>query len=194
MSQRRIQRQREIHTAACRLVLEHGFDGFTMDDLAEAVGVSRRTLFNHMKDKASAVLGLEDDLVHDAIEAFMAGGPSGHLVADVFHLVNQLSEDLEADDPDLAERHRLREAAIRADSKVLRLTEQFFVEIFDEMVAAICTRERWPADDLRARTLCTTMLGLVKVSFDEILAGRADSFHHAFDNVSRAHFQLVALH
>ena len=69
---RRIARQQEIHAAACRLVVERGYYGFTMDDLAGAVGVSRRTLFNHVPDKASAVLGGEEGRVHGAVGEFIA--------------------------------------------------------------------------------------------------------------------------
>ena len=36
-----VQRARELTD-------RHGLDGFTMDDLAEAAGVSRRTLFNYV--------------------------------------------------------------------------------------------------------------------------------------------------
>lgn len=57
---RRIARQQEIHAADCRLVVERGYDGFTMDDLAGAVGVSRRTLFNHDPDKALVRVAMDE--------------------------------------------------------------------------------------------------------------------------------------
>ena len=53
-------RQRMLHRitlTAQRLTDERGLDGFTMDDLAEAVDVSRRTLFNYFPGKVDAVLG-----------------------------------------------------------------------------------------------------------------------------------------
>ena len=49
----------KIRVAALNLVIENGYDGFTMEELAHEVGVSRRTLFNYIKDKESAVLGPE---------------------------------------------------------------------------------------------------------------------------------------
>lgn len=173
-------------------MLDRGFDGFTMDDLAQAVGVSRRTLFNRVKDKASAVLGVEDAPVHAAIETFLAGGPTGRLAADAVHVVATVSTSLEGEDPDLVEQHQLREAAIAADAKVRRLTEEQFQRIFDELVGAVCVREHWPADDLRARTLGVTLLGMVRLAVDEISAGRADSFHAAFARVTDAHQQVLA--
>lgn len=46
-----------IVRSARRLADQHGVDGFTLDDLAEAAGVSRRTLFNYFPTKYDAVLG-----------------------------------------------------------------------------------------------------------------------------------------
>ena len=52
------------HISACSQLLadERGFDGFTMEDLADAAGVSRRTLFNYFPGKADAVLGEAHDV------------------------------------------------------------------------------------------------------------------------------------
>ena len=44
--------------AAQRLAVDCGYAGFTVEDLARAVGVSRRTLFNHVSSKEEAVLGM----------------------------------------------------------------------------------------------------------------------------------------
>ena len=48
---------RRIVLCAQELTLEHGLDGFTMDDLAQRAEVSRRTLFNYFPSKDDAVLG-----------------------------------------------------------------------------------------------------------------------------------------
>ncbi len=44
-----------IAVAAVALFARHGFDGVTMDDVAAASGVSRRTLFRHFASKADLV-------------------------------------------------------------------------------------------------------------------------------------------
>ena len=51
---RRIARQQEIHAAACRLVVERGYDGFTMDDLAGAVGATLMALVRVAMDEVAA--------------------------------------------------------------------------------------------------------------------------------------------
>lgn len=64
--------------AAREWTAERGLAGFTVDELCEHVGVSRRTFFNHFAKKEHAVLGIRiKDEAHDAvIEAFLAStGP-----------------------------------------------------------------------------------------------------------------------
>ena len=79
---RAMRRLVEIQEAAATLVIERGYDGFTMDELAERVGVSRRTLFNHVPDKASAVLGPfdENNPRPGALELFLEKQPHGRRV------------------------------------------------------------------------------------------------------------------
>lgn len=47
--------RRAIVDAAARLARERGISGFTVNDLAEAAGVSRRTIFNHFTGVEEAV-------------------------------------------------------------------------------------------------------------------------------------------
>src|SRR5262245_25184889 len=74
---------RRITVFAQRLTDERGFDGFTMDDLAGAAGLSRRTLFNYFPSKADAVLGAGPELDDEFIQEFRVGGPTGDLVEDL---------------------------------------------------------------------------------------------------------------
>jgi AcrR family transcriptional regulator len=70
------QREQEILDAARRLLAERGYDEMTMDELAEAVGISKPTLYQHFKSKddlianvvMSALTTLEQHL-HEATEA-----------------------------------------------------------------------------------------------------------------------------
>lgn len=49
--------QAEIGEAAMRLFLESGFDAVTMDQIARAAGISRRSLFRYFGTKEDIVLG-----------------------------------------------------------------------------------------------------------------------------------------
>src|SRR3954462_3338186 len=84
--QKRWQTSHRITLCALRLTDEHGLDGFTMEDLAEAADVSRRTLFNYFPRKADAVLGEMPDIAEAALAAFRSGGPHGNLIDDLTEL------------------------------------------------------------------------------------------------------------
>lgn len=58
-----------IENAATSLVLEHGFDVVTVDEICAAAEVSKRTFFNYVPSKEAAVIGLTPEEVPDADRA-----------------------------------------------------------------------------------------------------------------------------
>ncbi|MEU8636065.1 TetR/AcrR family transcriptional regulator [Amycolatopsis sp. NPDC048633] len=48
--------RQSLHEAALRLAMERGLDGVTVEDIADAVGVSRRTFSNYFTNKEDAIL------------------------------------------------------------------------------------------------------------------------------------------
>lgn len=66
---------------ARKLTAAHGLSGFTIEDVCEPVGISRRTFFNYFPSKEAAVVGSPPDtLESEAMQRFMAAGiPDGTL-------------------------------------------------------------------------------------------------------------------
>ncbi|MFN2320368.1 MAG: TetR/AcrR family transcriptional regulator [Dermatophilaceae bacterium] len=155
------------------MTVEHGYDGFTMDDLADRVGVSRRTLFNVVPDKESAVLGLAPDF--DASEEgarFREGGPSGELVPDLLVMFEVAMARLSGTDAESASQtatdRLLYTEALAADPKVLAMARARAARHTQEVAELIATREDWATEDLRARALSAALGALIRVSFDEV--------------------------
>ena len=163
----RRRRQTTIQRAACHLVLERGYDGFTMTELAQAVGVSRRTLFNSVPDKESAVLGCADPEDSLAADVFRRGGPTGKLTEDFVQTVSSLLTEDFGTTPAAAMHHQLVQRAIASDPKLLSLALERFEAMATLLASLLSEREGWEADDLRARTFAATFMALVKVCFDE---------------------------
>ena len=71
--QKRIATKRALQVALMRLALERGFDNVTVEEVAQAAGVSPRTFFNYFPSKPAAVLGLPEEVFGpDAVERFRA--------------------------------------------------------------------------------------------------------------------------
>lgn len=84
-ARRRIQTRTEIHQAAVELVLQRGFTEVTVEDIAQASGVSPRTFFNYFPTKQEAIFPGPPELDPENIEQFVAG--TGPLLSDLRTLV-----------------------------------------------------------------------------------------------------------
>lgn len=72
---RKSETTRSLVAEARRLFSLHGLSGFTVEELCDAVGVSRRTFFNYFASKDDAVIGVAIRDTEDELDdAFVAGG------------------------------------------------------------------------------------------------------------------------
>lgn len=158
---------KRISTAAVQLCAERGFDGFTMDDLADQVGVSRRTLFNHVPSKLEAVLGPPPELTEEAVEIFIAGGPHGVLIEDLGEVVIAVS----APDDETSDDWRLRRTVLM-DPRVQRGAHTRIAGVTTSLMAILEQRGGTRSDDTTARLV----LGVLLVAFDmavtDVIEGR----------------------
>lgn len=75
---RKAETARGLKDAARRLTIERGLHGYTIEELCDEVGVSRRTFFNYFASKENAVIGVPVDADESgAAERFAASGARG---------------------------------------------------------------------------------------------------------------------
>ncbi|MDN4161240.1 TetR/AcrR family transcriptional regulator [Nocardioides abyssi] len=154
-----------ISDSAQRLVEQHGLDGFTMEDLAAAADVSRRTLFNYFPSKLDAVLGNVPEIPADVRAAFVAGGPHGVLVDDLAVLARSILDS-----------HRVHRDQVRRLQHILQVTPRLLIAVharFEEVCADIAAlvAQRDPClGGVRARLL----VRLLVTVFDSVMAAYAD--------------------
>jgi AcrR family transcriptional regulator len=63
---KRLMRQ-QLSDTATQMFLEHGFDGVRVSDIAEACGVSQKTVFNYFPTKESLILDPEPQIAAAAL-------------------------------------------------------------------------------------------------------------------------------
>ncbi|MFD1847186.1 TetR/AcrR family transcriptional regulator [Arthrobacter flavus] len=136
-----------ICTTARQLTTDKGLSGFTVEELCEQVGVSRRTFFNYFPSKEDAVLGQSDDhRPDDLIEDFLASAGTLPLLEALVEFAAAAGGRLAITREEFAQLHA-----------VIQREPQLLVKLFGdsavkqkEFAALIARRENLAADDPRA--------------------------------------------
>lgn len=175
--------------AAGLLTLERGFDGWTMDELAEASEVSRRTLFNYCPTKVDAVLGPGPDLSADLLAEFVGGGPTGVLIEDCRVLARQVLAEEPYDRQQMLQHRR----AVLSSPRLLLAVHERFEDVIGEVSEHILAREGRDFGADRAALLVRLLVTL----FDSCLGGLADlpddrPIAEAFDEALQAARELFS--
>lgn len=168
---------RRLQRCALEMTIARGFDGWTMDDLAHAAEVSRRTVFNYFPGKAEVILGPEPD--HDPAKGdlFRAGGPTGDLLEDVLVLAREATEE-KAEDAALLPAVR---QAILADGRLLGLVHQRFEAMTALLTEAIVEREGADFPATRARLMSRLLLTFLDDAIDRAGADTGHAFPDLID-------------
>jgi AcrR family transcriptional regulator len=154
-----------ISACAQALTEARGLDGFTMDDLAAAADVSRRTLFNYFPGKTDAVLGAVPELPADLEAAFAAGGPSGELIEDLGVLARRIIDDQDLDREMLRRGRRL----LTSEPRLLLATHERFESLISDFAVLLETREGTAIDPRRARLVVRLLVTLFDVALPGFL-------------------------
>lgn len=174
----------KIRVAALNLVIENGYDGFTMEELAHKVGVSRRTLFNYIKDKESAVLGPEmSEEVENQLQNFAAGLPTGSLREDS-EIIAMAEFNRAVGDEFFPEISQLTAQALAKDTKLRALYCQRNGRIIQRVRQAVQAREGWKSSDPRLTPTVNIIYIQFLTAFETFVETRggtslADAFRNA---------------
>lgn len=162
---RRRETERRIRDRALELTDARGLDGWTMEDLAEASDVSRRTLFNYVSGKVDAVLGAGEELHTGAVEVFAAGGPTGRLIDDCVALAEAILAEETFDAEQVATRRRV----LTTSPRLLVAVHERFELIMAELVDHILRREGPSFGRDRARLLVRLFVSVFDAALHQFL-------------------------
>jgi AcrR family transcriptional regulator len=167
-----------ITDAARALTAAHGVSGFTVEQLCEEVGISRRTFFNYFPGKEDAILGDPTDSIPEALaKAFVEGGrkfapvpQSGALTPtlldDFIELAAAMTERLAMSRKELL---RLQQA-ISSEPKLMAKATHGTRQAQDAFAQLLAARERLLPEDRRIRLAVSLLSAVVERAGAEFFA------------------------
>ncbi len=148
---------RSIRAAATALVEEHGFTAVTVDDIAAAAGISRRTFFNYFPTKAS-VLFDPDPSVAAHLTAALAASP---LSDDPWTALRSIFRAFVVEDYSEALPVRRRLMSERPELVAYQRDMHQYIEVALEH----WSRRRFPDDTLHAQLLARSATAALTAAF-----------------------------
>ncbi|MGF9664281.1 TetR family transcriptional regulator [Arthrobacter crystallopoietes] len=167
-----------ITDAARALTAAHGVSGFTVEQLCEEVGISRRTFFNYFPGKEDAILGDPTDSIPESLaKAFVEGGrkfapapQSGALTPtlldDFIELAAAMTERLAMSRKELL---RLQQA-ISSEPKLMAKATHGTRQAQDAFAQLLAARERLLPEDRRIRLAVSLLSAVVERAGAEFFA------------------------
>jgi len=162
---KREQTRARIQTEAMSLFLERGFEATTLDDIAAAAEVSRRSLFHYFASKEEIVFSTKADFPGLIVEAI------GRRPVD-----EPLLDMVENALVDLAQRYvsepARRLARLIHDTPALSAGDQAKYEKVEHVLAkALADRKGRPETDIDCRVTASAAIAILKLSTHAWLAG-----------------------
>ncbi len=196
LSKRMLKTRLSITRTARALTAELGYNGFTIEQLCEQVGISRRTFFNYFPGKLDAIFGhSSDDMPEGALERFIAARPEGitgispTLLADTVALV---LEQLTFDEQAIVCTHGMFKVAHR-EPELLQRMMQMGPKKEQEFLDLLSQREGVPADHPMFHFLAHAMRFCCMKAIDNYVAhAGAKSLADEFITVLTAAKELFA--
>jgi len=148
-----------------RLTAERGLAGFTIEEVCDAVDVSRRTFFNYFASKEDAVIGANpDEEFRRFTEEFLATGAGGwpEVLNDLIALT---VEHIESEDMDPREHTDLM-AALEREPRLLARFIGMSRDRDRQFRGLIATRQGVGDDDRRVVAIVSILGSLMKSTAD----------------------------
>jgi mycofactocin system transcriptional regulator len=156
----------ELEAVAMRLFSTAGFDATTVEDIAAAAGIGRRTFFRYFASKNDVVWGRFDEGLAE-FRAALAAAPAGEPLGDVLRLAivafNALS-------PDQVAVHRQRMSLILSVPSLQAHSTLMYAEWRRVVADFVAARTDTDPGDLAPRLAGHLMLGAAVAAYEQWLS------------------------
>ncbi|MBM7365768.1 mycofactocin system transcriptional regulator [Gordonia hydrophobica] len=154
-----------LSSVAIELFTAHGFDETSVDDIAAAAGIARRTLFRYYPSKNSIAWGEFDDHLdglRDLLRATPADTPLGVTLRDALIAFNTV--------PDSERVHHRQRMSLLLGVPALQAHSMIMYADWRRVVADYCaTRLDVPAESHLPQTVAWLTLGTALAAYDQWL-------------------------
>lgn len=155
--QKREETRRRLMREGQRLFAQQGFDRTSVDEIAAAAGVSRRTFFHYFDSKEDVVLSRHDDFERALMEAIRTAPPQAPLLQVAEQAVIAAFAMFDADEVELLDQ-------LKRDTPALRARDHGKYERLERSIAgALAERAGASPDDLRTRMDAMLVAGMLRV-------------------------------
>ncbi len=161
-----------ISNVATRLFIARGFEAVSVEEVAVAAGVSRKTVFNYFPRKEDLVFDREEEgraLVRDAIAARGPQSPV-HAFQDLMRRLQQSGHPLLR----ISGQPVAFWSAVAASPALTARARELQVTLADELAALLAGAIGRPPQDPQARLAATMLMGTLVVAYTDALAAVAD--------------------
>jgi AcrR family transcriptional regulator len=169
---KRLMRQ-QLSDVATRMFMERGFDAVRVTEIAEACGVSEKTVFNYFPTKESLILDRLESTV-----ASLKAGLADPAISPVQAALSILDGELSAmtswlasqEDPVQAGAAIRRFGALRQDTPALRAHQSDMMDQFTAIAAAILASQAGLSpEDPEPQIAAAALLGLWRIQYQALL-------------------------
>jgi len=173
-----------IESAALDLFTAQGFEAVTIDEVAEAAGISRRTFFRYFGAKADAVWGDFDGHVVRLEGMLAATAGSQSVLASICAAYVEVNDYAESALPMLRQRMRL----ILTEPALLAHSQLRYGDVDRVVAAHVARRTGVRPDALLPRLVATSIRAAATTAFemwlDDVRLPLARALHEAFDELA----------
>jgi AcrR family transcriptional regulator len=158
---KRLETLRRIAETGLKLFIAHGYEGTTLEAIAEAAGISRRTFFYYFKSKEEVLLAWQGSGFVEALRpAMLEESPHQAPLDAVHHCLLKLISRYETKESIIVDRLLRSTEALRARKQAV------YVDMEQALLGAMC--ELWPEPKRRAslRIVAMVSIGAMRLAME----------------------------
>src|ERR1700719_1078020 len=159
---KRLETLRRIAETGLKLFIAQGYEGTTLEAIAEAAGISRRTFFYYFKSKEEVLLAWQGSGFLDGLRPAMLEESRHQAPLDaVRHCLLKLISRYETKESIIVDRLLRSTEALRARKQAI------FIEMEEELFAAM--RQLWPQPERRTtlRMVAMVSMGAMRLAVED---------------------------